>query len=368
MRLRKFRQFEGAAHLVVQRVQCRKVENMWALLRNGLIVLAVGLAVAGCSGKKSTKQDPFAGTGSPHYPGKGPVPWGGGRYHVGKPYQVAGVKFVPKEQPNYDKKGVASWYGEAFNRRMTSNGEYFDMNRLTAAHATLPLPSYVKVTNLENGREVVVRLNDRGPFVGTRIIDLSKATAAALDFKHKGKANVRVQYIGPAPLNDKGGTHLMAMNTELDRGTPLRKMIARADKNRGKGSSTKVQVAQASPGKSLLAAAPATPMVETIAYAEPVPPPAAVPQPVEQSVEVSYFVQLGSFSDGGNAARVREQFAAVWPVQFIEVSGASGPVYRVRLGPISNGEDAQTALSDAQSAGFADARLVKSEAVQASLQ
>lgn len=341
---------------------------MWTLLRNGVIILAIGLAAAGCSSnKKSAKQDPFAGVGSPYYPGKGPVPWGGGRYHVGKPYQVAGVRFVPKEQPNYDKKGVASWYGEDFNRRMTSNGEYFDMNRLTAAHATLPLPSYVKVTNLENGREVVVRLNDRGPFVDTRIIDLSKATAVALDFKNKGKTNVRVQYIGPAPLNDKGGTHLMAMNTELDRGTPMRKMIARADKYRGKGYSIRNQVAVLKP-KAPKVAAPPVAEVETVAYAEPVPAAPAVPQFAAESVEVTYFIQLGSFSDGGNATRVREQFSAVWPVQFIEVSGAIGPVYRVRLGPIANGDDAATALSDAQSAGFADARLVRSEAVQASLQ
>ncbi len=342
---------------------------MWTLLRNGLVILAIGLAVAGCSSKKSTKQDPFAGVGSPHYPGNGPVHWGGGSYHVGKPYKVACVLFKPKEQPNYDKKGVSSWYGEDFNRRMTSNGEYFDMNRLTAAHATLPLPSYVKVTNLENGREVVVRLNDRGPFVGTRIIDLSKATASALDFKHKGKATVRVQYIGLAPLNDKGGSHLMAMNTELDRGTPLRKMIARADKHRGKGYADTTQVAEAKPKKKMPAPAPVpVAPVEAAAYAEPAPLPAAVPQLAAESVEVTYFVQLGSFSDGGNAARVREQFSSVWPVQFIEVSGASGPVYRVRLGPIADGGDAETALADAQSSGFADARLVRSEAVQASLQ
>jgi rare lipoprotein A len=344
---------------------------MWALVRNGLLILAIGLAVAGCSGKKSAKQDPFAGTGSPYYPGKGPVPWGGGRYHVGKPYQVAGVWFKPREQPDYDKKGVASWYGEDFNRRMTSNGEYFDMNRLTAAHATLPLPSYVKVTNLQNGQEVVVRVNDRGPFVDTRIIDLSKATAVALDFKNKGKATVRVQYIGPAPLNDKGGSHLMAMNNELERGTPMRKMIARADRYKGKGYGSKTQLAEAKPKKALVAPAP-VPDAEAVAFAEPAPPPAVpavpVPQLSAENVEVSYFVQLGSFADGDNAARVREQFAAVWPVQFIEVAGASGPVYRVRLGPIADGGDAQTALADAQSAGFADARLVKSEAVQASLQ
>ena len=166
-------------------------------------LVALSLAISGCS-SGSRSSDPFAGKGSPYYAKKGPLPKGGGRYVVGEPYQVAGRWFHPKEQPGYDKTGVASWYGPQFHRRMTSNGEWFDMEDLTAAHATLPLPSYVKVTNLENGREIVVRVNDRGPFVGTRIIDMSKRAAEKLDFKRKGMAKVRVQYIGPAPLNDKG--------------------------------------------------------------------------------------------------------------------------------------------------------------------
>jgi len=337
---------------------------MLRFMRNAVVLVAIGLTLAGCSSsskKQTAKQDPFAGTGSPIYPGKGQVPWGGGRYHVGKPYQVAGRWFEPKEQPNYDKKGTASWYGEAFNRRKTSNGEWFDMNRLTAAHATLPLPSYVKVTNLANGREVVVRVNDRGPFVDTRIIDLSKRTAEVLDFKNKGKAQVRVQYIGPAPLNDNG-SHLVAMNKELERGTPMRKMIAAADRRKGKAPADSVMVAEVKPPKKKVAAPEV--QAETVAYetpaAESAPPPAAA--------EVSYYIQLGSFSDGENAARARDQFASVWPVQFIELSGAAGPVYRVRLGPIADSGDAQTALTDAQSAGFSDARLIRTEAVQAALQ
>lgn len=336
---------------------------MIRFVRNAVVLVALGVALAGCSSsgkQQQAKQDPFAGTGSPIYKGKGPVPWGGGRYHVGKPYQVAGRWYEPKEQPNYDKKGMASWYGEAFNRRKTSNGEWFEMTRLTAAHPTLPLPSYVKVTNLENGKQVVVRVNDRGPFVGTRIIDLSKRTAEVLEFKNKGKAEVRVQYIGRAPLNDNGA-HLVAMNKELARGTSMRKMIAAADRSKGKAPKETVQVAAAKPKKK---APPPQPEYETAAYE----PPAEQPAPAEPvAEEVSYFIQLGSFSDGENAARVRDQFAAVWPVQFIELSGASGPVYRVRLGPISSSDDAQTALIDAQTAGFGDAKLIRNAAVQAAL-
>jgi rare lipoprotein A len=342
---------------------------MLSILRKSVVLVTMGLMLASCSsGGKHANKDPFAGKGSPHYSGKGEVPWGGGRYHVGKPYQVAGRWFTPHEDSDYDKKGTASWYGEAFNRRKTSNGEWFDMTRLTAAHPTLPLPSYVKVTNLENGREVVVRVNDRGPFVGTRIIDLSKRTAEVLDFKHKGKAPVRVQYIGPAPLNDNG-SHLMAMNEELDSGTSMHKMIARADRRKSKQPDDDVQVAEVKPKKKAPAPPPPEPEYETAAY-EPEPPvkTAEYGQEPAPELEVTYFVQLGSFSDEGNAVRARDSFASVWPVQFIELSGAAGPVYRVRLGPISTTADAETALIDAQAAGYGDARLIRNAAVQASLQ
>ena len=162
-----------------------------------IVMVAASLLLSGCSSttSKHGALDPFAGKGSPYYKGNGPIPLGGGRYQVGKPYQVAGHWFKPKEQPNYDKQGTASWYGEAFHRRMTSNGEWFDMNQLTAAHATLPLPSYVKVTNLENGREVIVRVNDRGPWSGGRIIDLSYAAAKVIGLHKSGTARVSLTMV-----------------------------------------------------------------------------------------------------------------------------------------------------------------------------
>ena len=220
------------------------------------------------------------------------MPKGGGRYHIGKPYEVAGVWFNPKEQPGYDKVGVASWYGPQFHRRMTSNGEWFDMNELTAAHATLPLPSYAKVTNLENGRSVVVRINDRGPFVGTRIIDMSRRSAEVLGFKPQGMAKVRVQYIGPAPLNDQG-QHLAAMNRELRNGTPVNHMMAAAE---GRWNGGETQVAAADQDFE------AYPAVKTnIASAS-----AAYDTP-------DYFVQVGSFADPYNAERAREELAEFGP-------------------------------------------------------
>lgn len=326
-----------------------------------LALVAAGLVLSGCSSKPEKKAalDPFAGTGSPYYSGKGPVPWGGGRYHVGKPYQVAGRWFKPHEDPGYDKQGTASWYGEAFHRRKTSNGEWFDMTRLTAAHPTLPLPSYVKVTNLENGKDVIVRVNDRGPFVGTRVIDLSKRTAEVLEFKNKGKAPVRVQYIGPAPVNDNG-THLVAMNRELNRGTSMSRMIAAADRAKGYSAEPEVQVAAAKPRK----AQPSAPKFETVSYQAPVKRVSTA----SSGTETSYFIQLGSFANQDNAERARDQFANVWPVQFIELSGNAGPVYRVRLGPIADSADAETALQNAFAAGYGDARIVESQAMQAALQ
>lgn len=135
---------------------------------------------------------------------------GGGHYKIGRPYKVAGRTYVPKHQPDYNKTGRASWYGDDFHGRLTANGEIFDMHDLTAAHPTLPLPSYARVTNLKNGRSVIVRINDRGPYAHNRIIDLSKRVAEVLDFKRDGIANVRVKYVGKARMDGKDREYLEA--------------------------------------------------------------------------------------------------------------------------------------------------------------
>lgn len=135
---------------------------------------------------------------------------GGGRYQVGKPYKVKGKWYYPKEVSSYSKVGKASWYGSAFHGRLTANGEVYDMTHLTAAHPTLPLPSYARVTNLENGNSVIVRINDRGPFAHGRVIDLSKRAAEMLDYTHSGIAKVKVDYVGPAPLHGQDDSYLMA--------------------------------------------------------------------------------------------------------------------------------------------------------------
>jgi rare lipoprotein A len=130
-----------------------------------------------------------------------PIPKGGGAYKVGNPYRINGVLFTPAADPSYDRAGIASFYSEDFHGRKTANGEIFDMWALTAAHPTLPMPSYAYVTNLANGRTLLVRINDRGPYARDRVIDLSRASARLLGFEMQGTAPVRVRYAGPAPLN-----------------------------------------------------------------------------------------------------------------------------------------------------------------------
>lgn len=129
-----------------------------------------------------------------------PVPKGGGVYRVGSPYLVAGRLYVPEDNPHYRAEGMASWYGSDFHGRATANGEIFDAESISAAHPTLPLPSYVRVTNLNNGHSLIVRVNDRGPYAANRIIDVSRRAARLLGFTVRGTAWVRVEYVGRAPL------------------------------------------------------------------------------------------------------------------------------------------------------------------------
>jgi rare lipoprotein A len=174
--------------------------------RGGIIAAAV-LTLAACargdSGSRSSTIDPKTGTSaSARVVAEGQVvPKGAGTYKIGAPYKIAGRWYTPTEDPNYDRQGRGSWYGTDFHGRKTANGEVFDMNALTAAHPTMPLPSYVYVTNLANNRTVLVRVNDRGPYANDRIIDMSRASARALGFEAQGIAQVRVKYAGRAPLD-----------------------------------------------------------------------------------------------------------------------------------------------------------------------
>jgi rare lipoprotein A len=135
---------------------------------------------------------------------------GGGHYKVGKPYSINGRTYYPNEDSNYRAEGIASWYGPDFHGRLTANGEIYNMHGYSAAHTTLPLPSYARVTNLSNGKSMIVRVNNRGPFVHNRLIDLSIGTAKALDFYGHGLARVRVEYVGRAPIEGSDDRMLLA--------------------------------------------------------------------------------------------------------------------------------------------------------------
>ena len=166
----------------------------------GAVVLGC-LALANCSASKFS--DRVIADGEP-------IPKGGGYYRVGQTYRVNGQTSYPTENPSYRAEGVASWYGPDFHGRLTANGEIFDMHGISAAHPTLPIPSYVRVTNLDNGRSMIVRVNDRGPYARGRIIDVSIGTAKALGFYGDGLAHVRVEYVGRAPIEGSDDRALLA--------------------------------------------------------------------------------------------------------------------------------------------------------------
>jgi rare lipoprotein A len=179
----------------------------------GFAAVGICLVLANCSssGIGSNVDPKYGVSSSPRVVALGdPVPKGGGTYRVGKPYMVAGRVYIPEENLNYREEGLASWYGDDFHGRLTANGEVFDMSSLSAAHPTLPMPCYVRVTNLSNGKSLIVRVNDRGPYHGNRVMDVSSRAAELLDFRNNGVARVRVEYVGRAPLEGSDDRQLTA--------------------------------------------------------------------------------------------------------------------------------------------------------------
>jgi rare lipoprotein A len=178
-----------------------------------LVCVLVPCLLAGCSSSdRFGRVDPRYGVSTSARlvaPG-GPVPKGGGYYRVGSPYSIGGRTYVPVDDPHYRAEGIASWYGEDFHGRLTANGEIYDMQSMSAAHTTMPLPSYARVTNLSNNKSVIVRVNDRGPYHADRVIDVSVRAATLLGFYGSGLAPVRVEYVGAAPLEGSDDRMLMA--------------------------------------------------------------------------------------------------------------------------------------------------------------
>ncbi len=280
----------------------------------------------------------------------------GGVYKIGKPYQVAGVWYYPREDYDYDESGIASWYGPDFHGKLTANGEMFDQNTVTAAHKTLPLPSIVRVTNLENGRSLIVRVNDRGPFVNGRIIDLSRRSAQLLGMENRGTARVRVQVMADESR---------ALASSLKNGSPGNEPPIT--------SAPREQVATESlaPPPGTKAAPPSKSQ-----QAQPVSRPAAGPtldqrmdaaaaaqskigQVSETPVKATgIYVQAGTFARYDNAIRLKATLSPVGQAQIQQVNVRGQPMFRVRFGPMASPEDADKVLDRVISLGQQDARVV----------
>jgi len=294
-----------------------------------------------------------------------------GVYKVGDPYQVGGIWYVPREQPDYDVTGVASWYGDAFNQKPTANGEIFDMGAISGAHTTLPLPSMVEVTNLDNGRKLMVRVNDRGPFVGGRVIDLSHAAARELGYDQQGLARVRVRYVGPAKGPDSSLRY--AANTRsppvaAPRSAPAYASSAPAPYT--SPGSAAPPPSYAAPPMQAAAPAPVTaisssplPPVTLPAQSLPAAPApvqlaATAPPPMASVTTAAYRVQAGAFSDPANAQRVADQLSTAGQALIEPVQRNGTTLYRVML-PAPADEGEAWALRDrVVQLGFRDARVI----------
>ena len=299
------------------------------------IVLLAGGSLAACA----TPQPRFAAKHPVTGPTPGQMPNGaGGRYKLGAPYEVGGVWYAPKEEPSYDQEGMATWYGSGYHLKTTANGEVFDQYALSAAHTTLPLPSIVEVTNLENGRTAQVRVNDRGPFSGGAIIDVSQATARQLGFEQQGRARVRVRYVGPAPLGAPDASLRYTVYTPSP--TPAVQPPA--------APAPYVGIAPA----ASVASQPLTPISVPA-------PPAAMPPAMPGAAGV-YRVQAGAFADPANAQRVIAQLGGAVNASIEPVQRADGmTLYRVMVqGTADEGE--AWALRDRVAAyGLPEARVVR---------
>jgi len=283
-------------------------------------------------------------------------------YKVGKPYQIKGAWYYPREDFEYDETGIASWYGTKFHGRRTANGELYDMNALTAAHRTLPMPSYVRVTNLENGRSLIVRVNDRGPFARGRIIDMSRRGSQLLGFQKQGTARVRVQILADRSRAMKAR---LKNRAELAKaGSPI--TVDRLPKPRVQSQSlpppTPGGNAPANTAPEPAAAAPAEPQSQVIAAPEPVAqaeafePSGVVEQKPVGATQI--YIQAGAFGRYDNANKVRAKLTPLGPVRMSQILVNGRDLYRVRLGPLASVAAADRMLGAVADAGYPEARII----------
>jgi rare lipoprotein A len=279
------------------------------------------------------------------------VPPNAGVYRVGQPYQIGGIWYYPREQPDYDETGIASWYGPGFYGNLTADGELFTSKDLTGAHKTLPMPVNVRITNLENGQSLVVRVNDRGPFAAGRIIDVSERAAKLLGFYEKGTARVRVQYVARADLPT-------GQPQPFGAGTPEEVQNAVPKIDTGKVETNALpeipgtREAAQKPVRQLPKPAQTATIGSTDAGALPSGQVTKVPVPAVTRL----YVQAGAFSNYTNAYRLATRLGTEMNISAIQRNGQT--LYRVRSGPFATTEDADAALSRLMGRGAADAHIV----------
>jgi len=282
-------------------------------------------------------------------------------YKVGQPYQIAGAWYYPREDYGYDQSGIASWYGTKFHGRKTANGEIYDMNALTAAHKTLPMPSFVRVTNLENGRSLVLRVNDRGPFARSRIIDISRRGSQLLGFQRQGTARVRVQILADKSRALKA--RLKGQSTLAKVGSPItvkrmpKAKVAAEALPAPSGSNSSISPSAAPPPRLV------APNKAPMSYARP-PASNIVDEPVTGKVDVmpvpatTIFVQAGAFSRYDKANKVRARLSTVGRVKITSILIGGRDLFRVRIGPIKSVGMADKLLESVARAGYPGAQII----------
>ncbi len=310
---------------------------MFHRVRQGFAVAALAAFVAACA----TTQQPT------HV--RSPTSPGSSVYKVGAPYQIDGTWYYPREQPGYDETGIASWYGPTFYGHQTANGEMYDGQQMTAAHRTLPLPVNVRVTNLDNGKSIVVRVNDRGPYAKGRIIDLSEAAAKALDVVGKGTAKVRVTYLGRADM----GNGLPPPSQ-----TPPDIAVAARAAPTHKVDTAALDIV---PGLPVATPPPVTALPVPVVSA---PIAAISTEPTGQVTQVPVpamthlYVQAGAFSTMANADRLKTRLGAAGDLSISPIDRGGQRLYRVRSGPYDDVESADAALARLNGLGNNDAQIV----------
>lgn len=318
--------------------------------RAPLVLVGLGLVLSGCL-QMPGKQPPATVEAAPAVVDQTP-----GAYKVGNPYQIASAWYYPKVDYDYDETGIASWYGPGFHGKSTANGETFDQNALTAAHRTLPMPSMVRVTNLDNGRAIKVRINDRGPFKNGRIIDLSRRAADLLGFRRQGTAKVRVEIV------EEESRALAAAALTEDSAANAPDAAPRIP--------VSVEALVEDANGRVPATRPNTPAARQTALALPradgddaARPPLVVPEPdgIVTRVPVTsreIYVQAGSFYQVANATKLRAQLIKLGKAKIAQAVVDDRRYFRVRFGPMGSVADADRLLAQLIDNGHNDARVV----------